>query len=77
MKGGRKLTDWNIFVTKVFDEGRAKDNSYTFKQAMSDASERKSEMKTSTGMGTKSKKVGKKTKKGGKRGKKGTRKNRK
>jgi biopolymer transport protein ExbB/TolQ len=44
MQGGRKLSDWNIFVKKVYAEGKAKDSSYEFKQALTDASERKSEM---------------------------------
>jgi hypothetical protein len=47
MQGGkRKLTAWNIFVGKVFREGKAKNKDYSFKQALSDASERKSEMKS-------------------------------
>ena len=47
MQGGkRKPTAWNIFVGKVFDEGRAKNKDYSFKQALSDASERKSEIKS-------------------------------
>ena len=37
-------SEWNMFVKKIFDEGRAKDPSYQFKDAMKDASERKSEM---------------------------------
>lgn len=68
MQGGRKLSAWNIFVQKIYREGKAKDAKYEFKQALSDASERKSEM------GTK----GKMTKKGGKKrkGRKGTRRHR-
>jgi hypothetical protein len=38
------LSEWNKFVSKIFKEGRAKDRTYSFKQALSDASERKSEM---------------------------------
>ena len=55
MQGGRKLSQWNIFVKKVYQEGHAKDKNYSFKQALSDASKRKSEMGSSkpTGMGTK------------------------
>jgi hypothetical protein len=35
---------WNMFVKKVYEEGKAKDSSYEFKQALVDASKRKSEM---------------------------------
>ena len=48
MKGGRKPSQWNIFVTKVYHEGQAKDKNYSFKQAMSDASARKNEMTSSS-----------------------------
>ena len=61
MKGGRKLSEWNLFVKKVYEEGKAKDSEYEFKQALEDASKRKSEMgsmKSSSGRGTKK---GKKT----------------
>ena len=44
MKGGRKLSQWNLFVKKVYHEGKAKDKNYEFKQALEDASKRKSEM---------------------------------
>ena len=44
MQGGRKLSDWNIFVKKVYAEGKAKDSNYAFKDALTDASKRKSEM---------------------------------
>lgn len=40
----RKLSAWNIFVKKVYAEGKAKDPDYEFKQALEDASKRKSEM---------------------------------
>lgn len=47
MQGGkRKLSAWNIFVSKIYHEGLAKNSKYSFKQALSDASERKSEMKS-------------------------------
>lgn len=36
---------WNMFVKKIYEEGKAKDSSYEFKQALVDASKRKSEMK--------------------------------
>lgn len=35
---------WNMFVKKIYEEGKAKDSSYEFKQALVDASKRKSEM---------------------------------
>jgi len=47
MQGGkRKPSAWNIFVTKIYNEEKAKNANYSFKKALSDASERKSEMKT-------------------------------
>ena len=66
MKGGRKLSSWNIFVKKIYQEGKAKDSNYGFKQALSDASRRKSEMGSmknpdAIAMGVKSKKNGKKS----------------
>jgi len=62
MQGGRKLSSWNIFVKKIYQEGHAKDKNYSFKQALSDASKRKGEMGSNTGMGMKSKKMSKKSK---------------
>ena len=41
----RKLSAWNIFVKKIYAEGKAKNSHYEFKQALEDASKRKSEMK--------------------------------
>jgi len=35
---------WNMFVKKIYQEGKAKDPKYEFKQALVDASKRKSEM---------------------------------
>ena len=40
-------TAWNMFVKKIYHEGKAKDSNYEFKQALMDASKRKSEMKHS------------------------------
>ena len=40
------LTRWNMFVKKVFHEGRQKNRTYKFKDALKDASRRKSEMNT-------------------------------
>ena len=71
MKGGRKLSSWNIFVKKIYQEGHSKNKNYSFKQALSDASKRKSEMgsvsSSNTAMGTKK---SKKAKKGSKKAKK-------
>jgi hypothetical protein len=44
MNGGRKLSKWNLFVKKVYAEGKSKNKDYEFKNALKDASERKSEM---------------------------------
>jgi hypothetical protein len=44
MKGGRKLSEWNKFVSKVYHEGKKSDPHYEFKNALKDASKRKSEM---------------------------------
>ena len=65
MQGGRKLSSWNIFVKKIYQEGHSKDEGYSFKQALSDASRRKGEMGSGkpVAMGTKKmKKMGKKSK---------------
>jgi hypothetical protein len=64
MQGGRKLSSWNIFVKKIYQEGRAKNKDYSFKQALSDASKRKGEMGSSkpVAMGTKKMKKSKKSK---------------
>jgi hypothetical protein len=40
----RKPSEWNMFVKKVYEEGKAKNSNYEFKQALVDASKRKSEM---------------------------------
>jgi hypothetical protein len=37
-------SEWNMFVKKIYQEGKAKDSNYEFKQALKDASKRKSEM---------------------------------
>jgi hypothetical protein len=61
MQGGRKLSQWNLLVKKVYHEGKAKNSKYEFKQALVDASKRKSEMghmkSSSSGRGTKSRKT--------------------
>jgi hypothetical protein len=35
---------WNMFVKKIYEEGKSKDSNYKFKQALVDASKRKGEM---------------------------------
>ena len=61
------MTAWTDFVTKIFKEERKKNPAYQFKDAMKEASKRKSEMGSSstTVTATKSKKRGK-SRKGGK-----------
>jgi len=55
MNGGkRKLSSWNIFVKKIYQEGHSKNKNYSFKQALTDASKRKSEMGSSSSKGIKS-----------------------
>jgi hypothetical protein len=45
MNGGKRaLTPWNKFVKKIYSEGKSKDDSYSFQEALKDASKRKSEM---------------------------------
>ena len=44
----KKLSSWNLFVKKIYAEGRAKNPNYKFKQALADASSRKGEMKNSS-----------------------------
>lgn len=41
---------WNMFVKKIYEEGKAKDSSYEFKQALVDASKRKGEMGSASGV---------------------------
>ena len=79
------MTAWNDFVKKIYHEGHNKDNSYSFKQALQDASKRKGEMGSSSSSAAassaskKSRKKSRKSKKGGKKCSKsgGTRKKRK
>jgi len=44
MQGGRKLSAWNLFVKKIYAEGKKSNKNYSFKKALSDASKRKGEM---------------------------------
>ena len=73
------MTAWNDFVKKIYHEGHNKDSNYSFKQALKDASARKSEMgktgsvdKTETAMEVKSKtsKKSRKSRKSSKKSKK-------
>lgn len=60
------MSAWTQFVSKIFHEGKAKHGkSYSLKQAMQEASKRKSEMGTAKSSHTKSKSR-KGSKKGGK-----------
>jgi hypothetical protein len=56
------MTAWNDFVKKIYHEGHDSNPDYSFKQALKDASKRKSEMGSSAS-GVKSKTMGKKSKK--------------
>jgi len=38
------MSAWNMFVKKIYWEGKKKDKNYEFKQALKDASARKGEM---------------------------------
>lgn len=45
MKGGKRaLSPWNIFVKKIYKEGKNSNPNYEFKDALKDASKRKGEM---------------------------------
>ena len=48
-QGGKKKapTEWNLFVKKIFHEGRKNNANYKFKNALEDASRRKNEMSSS------------------------------
>ena len=41
---------WNMFVKKIYEEGKANDSNYEFKQALVDASKLKSEMGSASGV---------------------------
>jgi hypothetical protein len=52
------MSAWNDFVKKIYHEGHNKDKNYSFRQALKDASARKSEMgKPEMAMGIKPKKA--------------------
>ena len=56
---------WNMFVKKIYEEGKAKDSNYEFKQALIDGSKRKGEMGSASGV--KKQKTAKKSRSRGKR----------
>jgi hypothetical protein len=70
MKGGRELSEWNKFVSKVYHEGKEHNPKYEFKQALQDASARKGEMGSSVASGLKKSKKHMKGSKGSKKSKK-------
>ena len=75
------MTAWTDFTKKIFQEGKAKNPDYSFKQALQDASARKGEMKngsssSSSNVVSKKSKTSKKSKKGGKKRNSGTRRKR-
>jgi len=54
MKGEkRSLSSWNLFVKKVYNEGKSTNSNYKFKDALKDASRRKKEMGSSAANETK------------------------
>ena len=69
----KKLSAWNLFVKKVYAEGKAKNPKMQFKDALKEASKRKGEMGSASSSGPTKKNT--KRRKGGKRS--GTRKRRK
>jgi len=62
-------SEWNMFVKKIYEEGKSKDHNYQFKNALKDASKRKSEMKHSSSASDvkKKRRHGKTVKRGGSR----------
>jgi hypothetical protein len=61
MKGGkRSLSAWNLFVKKIFKEGKTTNSNYQFKDALKDASRRKKEMGSSGSKETRKMKSSKK-----------------
>jgi len=52
-------SEWNMFDKKIYHEGKAKNSSYEFKQALKDASKRKSEMGSFSSKSVKNKKTSK------------------
>ncbi len=73
----KKLSAWNLFVKKIYAEGKAKNPKMQFKDALKEASRRKGEMGSSSSASSASSsgptKKNTKSRKGSKR-KRGTRK---
>jgi hypothetical protein len=67
MQGGRKLSAWNLFVKKIYSEGKSNNSNYEFKDALKDASKRKSEMGSNANHVARGTKKVKKSKKSSKR----------
>ena len=67
----KKLSAWNLFVKKIYAEGKSKNPKMQFKDALKEASRRKGEMGSSSSAGPTKKNT--KSRKGSKR-KRGTRK---
>ncbi len=65
------MTAWTNFVKKIFAEGRKKNPAFQFKDAMKEASKRKSEMGSSSAPSSKSSAKSRKGGKSRKRGKRG------
>lgn len=61
---------WNLFVKKIYHEGHNKNASYSFKQALQDASKRKGEMGSSSSSTKKTKSKSKTSKKGSRKSRK-------
>ena len=61
------MSAWNDFVKKIYHEGHNKNPSYSFKQALQDASKRKGEMGSVKPAASKKMKKSKKSKKGGRK----------
>ena len=45
----RKPSKWNLFVKKIFQQGQKKNKSFSFKDALKEASSRKHEMNSKKG----------------------------
>lgn len=72
------MSAWNDFVKKIYHEGHDKNPNYSFKQALQDASKRKSEMGSSSSASVSNKKkTARKSKKSVKKGGRKTRRHRK
>ena len=68
----KKLSAWNLFVKKIYAEGKAKNPKMQFKDALKEASRRKGEMGSSSASASSAGPTKKNTKR--RKGKRGTRK---